>query len=320
MMGPEPYRARWTRAPQVILAGRCSDPAPWAGAPCARRCRRRRPGTPARCWNAARPAALPKGHDCLLTVVDRDGIVCEPTNPIRRLHAVLGREPQPARECEPDASYRARRVARHHRLPVRGGHRPRGHVSGMTWTPAAVHVKLEGVERAGYRAITICGTRDPGLIATIDDFLALGRDNVAAKAAAFGVGPTSTPGDPHLRHARRHGGLGAGDRAPRHTNSASWSRSCAGTQDIANAVLVDCAHPDAARRFPGTAVQGGQHGLPLSRRPTSRRAPAIASASSTWSPSTTRTSCSRSNTRRCEWHAFATSRRSARARTPARSW
>ena len=32
----------------------------------------------------------------------------------------------------------------------------------MTWTPAERYtVKLEGVEMAGYRAIAICGTRDP---------------------------------------------------------------------------------------------------------------------------------------------------------------
>ena len=42
----------------------------------------------------------------------------------------------------------------------------------MTWTPAETYtVKLEGVERAGYRAIAICGTRDPVLIGQIDDFL-----------------------------------------------------------------------------------------------------------------------------------------------------
>ncbi len=58
----------------------------------------------------------------------------------------------------------------------------------MTWTPAPTYtVKLEGVERVGYRAITICGTRDPVLIARSTAILATHRDKVAAKAASFGV-------------------------------------------------------------------------------------------------------------------------------------
>ena len=44
--------------------------------------------------------------------------------------------------------------------------------------------QLEGVERVGYRAITICGTRDPVLIGQIDGYLATHRDKVAAKAVA----------------------------------------------------------------------------------------------------------------------------------------
>ncbi len=63
-------------------------------------------------------------------------------------------------------------------------------VSGMRWLPADTYtVKLEGVERAGYRAITICGTRDPLLIAGLDAFLASVRRNVEQKAADFGATP-----------------------------------------------------------------------------------------------------------------------------------
>jgi hypothetical protein len=62
----------------------------------------------------------------------------------------------------------------------------------MRWTPAAQYtVKLEGVELAGYRSICVCGTRDPLLIGRIDDFIASVRQEVAIKAAAFGVPPDS---------------------------------------------------------------------------------------------------------------------------------
>jgi hypothetical protein len=63
-------------------------------------------------------------------------------------------------------------------------------VGGMRWQPADTYtVKLEGVVCAGYRAITICGTRDPLLIAGLDPFLAAVRRNVAQKAADIGATP-----------------------------------------------------------------------------------------------------------------------------------
>ena len=52
--------------------------------------------------------------------------------------------------------------------------------------PGPYTVKLEGAALAGYRAISICGTRDPLLISTLDDFLARIHDAVAMKAAALG--------------------------------------------------------------------------------------------------------------------------------------
>src|SRR3546814_1696698 len=45
-------------------------------------------------------------------------------------------------------------------------------VSGMKWVPAEQYtVKIEGAELAGYRALTICGTRDPLLIGRFDDWI-----------------------------------------------------------------------------------------------------------------------------------------------------
>jgi hypothetical protein len=41
----------------------------------------------------------------------------------------------------------------------------------------------------GYRAITICGTRDPVLISQIDSYLETVKDDVAARATGFGVSP-----------------------------------------------------------------------------------------------------------------------------------
>jgi hypothetical protein len=83
MMGPEPFIRALDDGAEVVLAGRSSDPAPWAG------CATRAQLPPAPSWYAGKmlecgaTAALPKGHDCLLTTVDREGIVLEAMNPIR---------------------------------------------------------------------------------------------------------------------------------------------------------------------------------------------------------------------------------------------
>lgn len=189
MMGAEPFMRALEGGADVVLAARASDAASWAA--CAMH--RGLPAAPA--WYAGKmlecgtASATPKGHDCLLTTVHRGYIDLEPTNPARRCtplsvatHALhenasptLHEEPGgllDATDCEFTAiSDRAVRV------------------SGMRWRTRPYDIKLEGAEFVGFRAITICGTRDPILISQIDSYLQSVRDDVAARAAAFGVSP-----------------------------------------------------------------------------------------------------------------------------------
>nr|WP_205782311.1 flavin reductase [Methylobacterium sp. XJLW] len=193
MMGPEPFARALDEGAQVILAGRSSDPAQWA-APAMRA------GIPpAPAWYAGKmlecgaEPTIPKEPDNIFLRVRDDHIVCEPPNPIRRstplavANFALHENASPIHHTEPGGlldtsactfeaiSDRAVRVG------------------GMTWTPASTYtVKLEGVERVGYRAITICGTRDPVLIGQIDSYLETHRRTVATKAASFGVPPRTT--------------------------------------------------------------------------------------------------------------------------------
>ena len=188
MMGPEPFVQALDEGAQVILAGRSSDPAPWAA--CATRAQM--PAAPS--WYAGKmlecgaTAAWPKGHDCLHVEVVEDGIIVEPTNRDRRctpmsvanhaLHEnsspVIHQEPGGVLDttnCQFDSMSD---------FAVK--------VSGMVWKPDDVYtVKLEGAEFAGYRAVAFCGTRDPGLISQFDSFLESVRENVAYKAESFGV-------------------------------------------------------------------------------------------------------------------------------------
>ena len=84
MMGPEPFIAALDAGAQVVLAGRASDPAPWAAAVT----RAQLPPAPG--WYAGKmlecgaTPSIPKGHDSLFVTVREDHVECEPTNPARR--------------------------------------------------------------------------------------------------------------------------------------------------------------------------------------------------------------------------------------------
>jgi len=192
MMGPEPFMEALDNGAQVILAGRASDPAPWAAAAI----RAQLPPAPA--WYAGKmlecgaTPSIPKGHDCLLVTVREDSVECEPMNPIRRCTPLsianhsLHENSSPIHHIEPGGMLDTS-DCRFDALSDRAVH-----ISGMRWTPASQYtVKLEGVEFAGHRCISICGTRDPLLIARLPLFLEEVRGIVREKAAAFGAAPES---------------------------------------------------------------------------------------------------------------------------------
>ena len=264
MMGAEPFQRALEEGAEVVLAGRSSDPAPWAG------CATRADMPPAPAWYAGKmlecgaTAALPKGHDCLLTTVDRLGVVLEAMNPIRLCtpfsvaNHSLHENATPCFHIEPggllDTS--ACRFEAVNERAVR--------VSGMTWTPQPYTVKLEGAELAGYRAITICGTRDPMLVGMIDEFLLSVRENVRVKAEAFGVMP-----DQYELVIRTYGvnGVMAGWEPVQHTRSHELGfvvEVIAPAQETANAVLaiarVQMLHVD----FPGRLCKEGNMAFPYS--------------------------------------------------------
>ncbi len=265
MMGPEPFITALDGGAQVVLAGRSSDPAPWAA------CATRAGLQPAPAWYAGKmlecgaTAALPKGHDCLFVNVRDDHIVLEATNPIRKCTPLsvanhsLHENASPCFHHEPGGLLDTSR----NRFEAVSDRAVK--VSGMTWTPSTPYtVKLEGAERIGYRAITICGTRDPGLISQFDSYIESVRQNVADKAKAFGV----SPDEYHLIY-RIYGKDGVmGDWEPvKQTLSHELGilvEVVAKTQEIANAVLaiarVNTLHVD----FPGRLCKEGNMAFPYS--------------------------------------------------------
>ena len=265
MMGPEPFMAALDAGADVVLAGRSSDPAPWAGSAM------RAQFAPGPAWYAGKllecgaTAAWPKGHDCLLVEVDQSGIVCEATNPIRVCtpnsvaSQSLHENPHPNLHQEPggvlditDCTFAAvsERAVR---------------VEGMQWRPDDVYtVKLEGAELLGYRAITICGTRDPGLISQFDAFLDSVRENVATKAQAFGVAPEEYR--LNIRVYGRDGVMAAREPVERTASHELGivAEVIADDQETANDVLAitrpNLLHVD----FPGRLCKEGNMAFPFS--------------------------------------------------------
>ena len=265
MMGPEPFVQALDDGAQVILAGRSSDPAPWAA------CATRAQLPPAPAWYGGKmlecgaTAAWPKGHDCLLVDVVDDGIVVEPTNPERRCTPMsvanhsLHENASPVIHQEPGGVL----DTTHCRFEAVNDHAVK--VSGMEWRPDDVYtVKLEGAERIGYRAVTFCGTRDPGLIGQFDSYLESVRENVEHKAAAFGV-----PADAYTLTFRVYGKNAVmGSREPVTDTLAHelgiLVEVIAPDQETANAVLAiartNVLHVD----FPGRLCKEGNMAFPFS--------------------------------------------------------
>ncbi len=266
MMGPEPFIEALDNGAQVILAGRASDPAPWAAAAI----RAQLPPAPA--WYAGKmlecgaTPSIPKGHDCLLVTIRDDVVECEPTNPARRCTPLsianhsLHENSSPIHHIEPGGMLDTSDC----RFDAISDRAVR--ISGMRWNPADRYtVKLEGVELAGYRAICVCGTRDPLLIGRLDHFLDSVRAEVATKAAAFDVSPDMY--QLGIRVYGRDGVMGAREPlrgALPHELGFVIEVVARDSQEIASAVLgmarANMLHTD----FPGRLCREGNMAFPFS--------------------------------------------------------
>ncbi|MBN8903699.1 MAG: acyclic terpene utilization AtuA family protein [Rhodospirillales bacterium] len=266
MMGPEPFITALDAGAQVVLAGRSSDPAPWAAATL----RAQLPPAPG--WYAGKmlecgaTPAIPKGHDCLFVTVREDHVECEPTNPARRCtplsvanHA-LHENSSPIHHIEPGGLLDTSEC----RFEAVSDRAVR--ISGMHWIPAERYtVKLEGVEQTGFRAICVCGTRDPLLIGRVDAFLDTVRQEVATKAAAFGVSPDSYQFG--IRVYGRDGVMSA--REPQrgilpHELGFVLEVVATDSQEVASAVLAMARTNMLHTDFPGRLCREGNMAFPFS--------------------------------------------------------
>ncbi|HRU04581.1 MAG TPA: acyclic terpene utilization AtuA family protein [Candidatus Brocadiia bacterium] len=160
--------------PDIIVAGRCYDPAVFAALPVARGFD---PG-PAlhmgKILECGAIAATPgSGRDCVLGVLRKDSFRLESLNPERRF------------TVDSVAAHTLYEKSHPYLLPGPGGHLDLSEcrfeqtapgvvqVSGSRFVPAPQYaVKLEGAARVGFRTIAIAGARDRIMIERLDDVYA----------------------------------------------------------------------------------------------------------------------------------------------------
>ena len=172
-MGIEPFLAAFEKMPDVILAGRAYDPVCFAALPIMRGYDKALSLHLGKILECAAICATPgSGSDCMFGYIGDDYFRVEPLNPIRKCTTLSVAAHTLYEKTDP------------YILPGPGGHldlhgcrfEQEGdnivRVSGTRFVPEkAATVKLEGARRIGYRTVSIAGTRDPVMIAAIDEII-----------------------------------------------------------------------------------------------------------------------------------------------------
>ena len=185
-MGIEPIIKALDEGAQVIICGRCYDPAAFA-APAIRlgydKALSLHLGKILEC--AAICAVPGSASDCIMGYLGEDYFCVEPLNPNR--------------QCTPTSvsAHTLYEKSNPYILPGPGGHLDlsdcvftadsdrRVRVTGSKFIPEEIpSVKLEGAKEAGYRTISICGNRDPAFISQIDEILEAVKKRTAANLSA----------------------------------------------------------------------------------------------------------------------------------------
>jgi Acyclic terpene utilisation family protein AtuA len=193
MMGAAPLVDALREGPDVVLAGRCADPAIFAPTALLGG----RPPGPA--WHAAKSidkgylaTATPREGSPVLATITDDSFVIEPTKPgvvctvdsVARM--TMHENPDPFVITQPSGDLLTG-DARYEQLE--GG---RVRVTGSRFQPATQpSVKLEGARLVGHRTILLAGIRDPRLLACLDDFLDSYRTLLERIAASLRIDPQS---------------------------------------------------------------------------------------------------------------------------------
>ena len=184
-IGSEPLQKALREGCEVVLAGRCYDPANFAALPVMRGFDEGLALHMGKILECGAIAAAPgSGADCAFATLHEDRFVLEALSPKRKFTR------------ESAAAHTLYEKSDPYRLPGPGG---LINLSGCTFTDLGdgrvevrgsrherspvYRVKLEGARRIGFRSISIAGTRDPVMVRDIDGILAEVRAQVDSMAA-----------------------------------------------------------------------------------------------------------------------------------------
>lgn len=211
MMGAEPFLKALEAGADVVIAGRASDTAIFAGLPM-------KHGFPAGlAWHAAKilecgAAAVVsrKTPDCMMTAIRAGHFVVEAPDPELRCtpqsiaaHSLYeNADPFFLKESSGTLDLTQ---SRYEAVSDRGVK-----VSGSAFIPADRYtVKLEGAEKVGYQSVVIGSVRDPFIIRQIDDWTARLQDRIHARVAqVFGAALRREAYHIHFRIYGKNGTMG----------------------------------------------------------------------------------------------------------------
>jgi len=262
-MGVEPIQKALAAGCQVVLAGRCYDPAVFAALPISLGFD---PGLAlhmGKILECAAIAATPgSGADCAFGTLRRDSFILESLNPARRFTK------------ESTAAHTLYEKTDPYHLPGPGGELD---LTGCSFTElpggkvevrGSRHidserycVKLEGVRRVGYRTIAVAGTRDPIMIREIDGILAGVETQVRQILEAEAGGARI-----HFHVYGRDGVMGAlePERRIRSHELGIVIEAVASTQEAADAVCSLTRSTLLHYGYPGRISTAGNLALPFS--------------------------------------------------------
>jgi hypothetical protein len=262
-MGVEPIQKALAAGCQVVLAGRCYDPAVFAALPISLGFD---PGLAlhmGKILECAAIAATPgSGADCAFGTLRRDSFILESLNPARRFTK------------ESTAAHTLYEKTDPYHLPGPGGELD---LTGCSFTElpggkvevrGSRHidserycVKLEGVRRVGYRTIAVAGTRDPIMIRSIDGILAGVETQVRQILKAEAGGARI-----HFHVYGRDGVMGAlePERRIRSHELGIVIEAVAATQEAADAVCSLTRSTLLHYGYPGRISTAGNLALPFS--------------------------------------------------------
>jgi hypothetical protein len=172
-MGVEPFQRALAGGAEVIVAGRACDTAIFAAIPIALGYAAGLATHMAKIVECTSLCCAPGGRDAMLATLEEDGFVLESMNPERAAtplsvaaHALYEQD-DPAHVEEPDGTL-VLDAARYLAIDAR-----RTRVEGSGWIARArPTLKIEGAGPVGERAVLLCATADPSVIAALDRILA----------------------------------------------------------------------------------------------------------------------------------------------------